>query len=122
MSRWETLSFKQRGTTDSISRFTSGDKTATEEVMVGSKGTVFDGETCWLSHDVTDGYIIRMSDTTDMGSIRRLWEDEIYSVMRHDGSLYTYEVQGHSIVPKTDKLAQLPDWVQVGGNWGHMDQ
>jgi len=117
MSRWETLSFKEGDTTDSISRFTSGDKPESEEILVGGKGTAFDRYTCWLSHDVTDGYIVRMSDTTDMGSIRRLWQDEGWSVMRHDGSLYTYEVQGHSVVPKTDKLSQLPDWVQVGGNW-----
>ena len=123
MSRWETLSFNEfESEPDSISRFTSGDKTETTEVMVGSKGTCFDGQTCWLSHDVTDGYVIRVSDTSDMGSIRRLWSDSHTSVMRHDGSLYTYEVQGHSVEPQVDKLAQLPDWVQVGGNWGWMDE
>lgn len=119
MSRWETLSFKEGDTTDSISRFTSIGKPETTEILVGSKGTVFEGETCWLSHDVGDGYMIRVSDTTDMGSIRRLWADaeEKRAVMRHDESLYTYEVTGHSIEPQEDVLADLPDWVKVGGNW-----
>lgn len=122
MSRWETLSVKENGTTNSISRFTSGDKKETETFMVGGKETYFDGETCWLSHDVTDGYVIRLSDTSDMGSIRRLWSDNITSVMRHDGSLYTYKIQGHSVDLQVDKLSELPDWVQVGGNWKWMDE
>lgn len=122
MSRWETLSYKLNDdTTGSISRFVSGDKPETEEIMVGDSGTSFDGETCWLSHDVVDGYMIRVSDTSDMGSIRRLWADESWSVMRHRDRLYTYEVEGHSVEPKVNKLAQLPDWVNVGGNWSRMD-
>lgn len=122
MSRWETLSFKEGDTADSISRFTSGDKDESEEIMVDGKGTAFDRETCWLSHDVVDGYMVRVSDTSDMGSIRRLWADEGWSVMRHNESLYTYEVQGHSIEPQRDILANLPDWVQVGGNWSYMNE
>lgn len=122
MSSWETLSFKENGRTDSISRFTSGDKPESTEFLVGSKGTAFDGETCWLSHDVTDAYILRMSDTADIGSIRHLWEDKMWAVMRHKTSLYLYEAQGYSVEPQRDLLAELPDWVHVGGNWNHIDE
>lgn len=123
MSRWETLSYKEGKKTDSITRFVSGTKSQTEEIYVSGGSVRFDGERAYLSHDVTDGYMLRVSDTSDQGTIRRLWTNEQYTVYKHNESLWTADLhQGPSWDWHEDKLAQLPDWVQVGGNWEWMDE
>lgn len=125
MSRWETLSYKLRdGSTDHISRFISGDKDETKAIDEIGNNTHFHGNRCIISHDVIEAYMIRLSDTTDMGTIRQLWTDNEIPVCRHNDSLYTFETdfQGPKMKTKEDKLEELPDWVKVSGNWQHLDQ
>lgn len=124
MSTWETLSYRNSdGTTGSITRFTSGDKPSTDEVLIGSKGTQFADRTCWLSHDVVDAYMLSGNDTSDAGYITAIFGDDSWNVYRHRGSLWTATIQhGPSYEWHDDVLSIIPDWVQVGGNWDQMDK
>lgn len=125
MSSWQTISVKHMdGSTESFQRYTSGDKNPRiERTMVSSKGCQFDDSIFWLCHDVGDGYVISVSDTSDGGTIRQLFGGGGWSVHRHEGSLWTADVHhGPSYDWKEDVLADLPDWAKVGGNWSHMDE
>ena len=125
MSRWETLSYKEgQNPPEYITRFVSGDDSPeTNNICVGSKGTCFDGDWCWLSHDVGEAYLVTVSDTSDNGTVNCIFTDMKYAVHRHNESLWTADIEyGPSYTWDTDVLAILPDWVHVGGNWGWMDE
>lgn len=140
MSIWETLSYREiTESPEHITRFASSDSERVQEILTGSKGTCFDGDVCWLSHDVVDAYLVRVSDTSDMGVVIHAFGDEKWPVHRHNGSLWrlTTRSSQHRAVStdsprmrrefeerewEQDILEVVPDWVRVGGNWSHMDE
>lgn len=120
MSRWETLSFVHAdGSSNSISRYLSNDKNPkTDEILIGAKGPAFDDDTAWLPHEAMDAYLVRFSDTSDAGAISHVFSSNTWQVHRHDESLWTAEIgRGPTYDWQKDVLAELPDWVKVGGTW-----
>jgi len=124
MSKWQTVSVKHMdGSTESFQRYTSNGKNPrVRQFFIGSKGCGFYKDEFWMCHDVGDAYLVSISDTSDGGYIRNFFIDQELSVTRHKESLWTADVHpGPSFDWKTDVLAELPDWVKVGGNWSYMD-
>ena len=114
MSRWQTVSTPDDG---AVTKY--GAEIDVDFIDSIDLEWISDGACKIPTHKI---YVVAVSDTSNMGHIIQPFQKRQWAVGLHEDSLWTFDIfPGPSYEWKEDKLAELPDWVKVGGNWGWMD-